>query len=199
MGYEGHCMLEPDRALRVTKQGKAMTHLFEVVDHLAADGIECEIVSAGGTGTYDLIAAHPRVTELQAGSYVFMDAFHGSLIPGFDVALTVLATVMGRHGDRVILDAGRKGVGIDLMLPSPVGIEATTAFVDEEHTGIDVPASSPLRYGDTVELMAGYGPTTVNLYGRYHVIEGGVVTDIWPVMARYGSDTAVEKGAGTRV
>ena len=199
MGYEGHCMLEPDRGLRITKQGKAMTHLFEVVDHLAADGIECEIVSAGGTGTYDLIAAHPRVTELQAGSYVFMDAFHGSLIPGFDVALTVLATVMGRHGDRVILDAGRKGVGIDLMLPSPVGIEATTAFVDEEHTGIDVPASSPLRYGDTVELMAGYGPTTVNLYGRYHVIEGGVVTDIWPVMARYGSDTAVEKGAGTRV
>ena len=199
MGYEGHCMLEPDRDLRVTKQGKAMTHLFEVVDHLAADGIECEIVSAGGTGTYDLIAAHPRVTELQAGSYVFMDAFHGSLIPGFDVALTVLATVMGRHGDRVILDAGRKGVGIDLMLPSPVGIEATTAFVDEEHTGIDVPESSPLRYGDTVELMAGYGPTTVNLYGRYHVIEGGVVTDIWPVMARYGSDTAVEKGAGTRV
>ena len=199
MGYEGHCMLEPDRALRVTKQGKAMTHLFEVVDHLAADGIECEIVSAGGTGTYDLIAAHPRVTELQAGSYVFMDAFHGSRIPGFDVALTVLATVMGRHGDRVILDAGRKGVGIDLMLPSPVGIEATTAFVDEEHTGIDVPESSPLRYGDTVELMAGYGPTTVNLYGRYHVIEGGVVTDIWPVMARYGSDTAVEKGAGTRV
>ena len=59
-----------------------MTHLFEVVDHLAADGIECEIVSAGGTGTYDLIAAHPRVTELQAGSYVFMDAFHGSLSPG---------------------------------------------------------------------------------------------------------------------
>ena len=82
MGYEGHCMLEPDRELRVTKQGKAMADLFEVVDHLAADGIDCEIVSAGGTGTYDLIAAHPRVTELQAGSYVFMDAFHGSLIPG---------------------------------------------------------------------------------------------------------------------
>jgi D-serine deaminase-like pyridoxal phosphate-dependent protein len=199
MGYEGHCMLEPDRELRVTKQAKAMADLFEVVDHLAADGIACEIVSAGGTGTYDLIAAHPRVSELQAGSYVFMDAFHGSLIPGFDVALTVLATVMGRHGNRLILDAGRKGVGIDLMLPSAVGIESETAFVDEEHTGIDVPAGSPLAYGDTVELLAGYGPTTVNLYGRYHVIEGGVVTDIWPVMARHGSDTAVEKGAGARV
>ena len=75
-----------------------MDELLEVVDHLAADGIDCEIVSAGGTGTYDLIGAHPRVTELQAGSYVFMDAFHGSLIPGFPVALTVLATVIGRHG-----------------------------------------------------------------------------------------------------
>ena len=198
-GYEGHCMLEPDRDVRVTKQATAMEGLFETVDHLAANGFECEIVSAGGTGTYDLIAAHPRVTELQAGSYVFMDAFHGSLIPGFDIALTVLATVMGRHGDRVILDAGRKGVGIDLRLPEVVGIEATTAFVDEEHSGYDVPSSSPLRYGDTVELLAGYGPTTVNLYGHYHVIEDGVVSDIWPVMARYGSDTAVEKGARARV
>jgi len=199
MGYEGHCMLEPDRDVRVTKQATAMEGLFETVDHLAANGFQCEIVSAGGTGTYDLIAAHPRVTELQAGSYVFMDAFHGSLIPGFDIALTVLATVMGRHGDRVILDAGRKGVGIDLRLPEVVGIEATTAFVDEEHSGYDVPSSSPLRYGDTVELLAGYGPTTVNLYGHYHVIEDGVVADIWPVMARYGSDTAVEKGARARV
>ena len=78
MGYEGHCMLEPDRERRVTKQGKAIADLFEVVDHLAANGIDCEIVSGGGTGTFDLIAVHPRVTELQAGSYVFMDAFHGA-------------------------------------------------------------------------------------------------------------------------
>jgi D-serine deaminase-like pyridoxal phosphate-dependent protein len=64
MGYEGHCMLEPDREIRVQKQGKAMSDLFEVVDYLAADGLQCEIISAGGTGTYDLTGAHPRVTEL---------------------------------------------------------------------------------------------------------------------------------------
>lgn len=191
MGYEGHCMLEPRRDVRAAKQGKAMGELFEVVDHLAVDGIDCEIVSAGGTGTYDLAAAHPGVTEVQAGSYVLMDAFHNSLIPGFDVALTVLATVTGRHGNRVILDAGRKAVGTDLMLPTAVGIEATTVFVNEEHTGLDVPEGSPLTYGDAVELQAGYGPTTVNLYGCYHVIEAGIVTDIWPVTARYGSESAM--------
>jgi D-serine deaminase-like pyridoxal phosphate-dependent protein len=194
MGYEGHCMLEPDRELRVAKQGKAVSDLLEVVDYLAADGIECEIISAGGTGTYDLTGAHPRVTELQAGSYVFMDAFHGSLIPGFAVALTVLATVMSRHGARVVVDAGRKAVGADLMLPTAVGHEAVTAFVDEEHTGLDVGADCSLAVGDTLELIAGYGPTAVNLHPVYHVVEGGIVTDVWPVLGRHGSDAPIGKG-----
>jgi D-serine deaminase-like pyridoxal phosphate-dependent protein len=199
MGYEGHCMLEPDREVRVQKQGKAVSDLLEVVDYLAADGIGCEIISAGGTGTYDLTGAHPRVTELQAGSYVFMDAFHGSLIPGFPVSLTVLSTVMSRHGTRVILDAGRKAVGVDLMMPEVVGHKAETAFVNEEHTGIDVAENCSLAVGDTVELLPGYGPTTVNLHAIYHIVEGDVVTDVWPVLARYGSDTAIEKGATHRV
>jgi D-serine deaminase-like pyridoxal phosphate-dependent protein len=198
MGYEGHCMLEPDREIRVQKQGKAMSDLLEVVDYLAADGLECEIISAGGTGTYDLTGAHPRVTELQAGSYVFMDAFHGSLIPGFQPALTVLATVISRHGPRVILDAGRKAVGADLMMPVAVGLEAATAFLDEEHMGLDVGEDCTLQVGDTVEVMPGYGPTAVNLHPIYHVVENGVVSDVWPVLGRHGSDTPNGKGS-TRV
>ena len=55
--------------------------------------------------------AHPRLTELQAGSYVVMDAFHAQLVPGFPAALTVLATVISRQGSRVVLDAGRKAIG----------------------------------------------------------------------------------------
>jgi D-serine deaminase-like pyridoxal phosphate-dependent protein len=195
MGYEGHCMLEPDREIRVQKQGKAVNDLLAVVDHLAADGIDCEIISAGGTGTYDLTGAHPRVTELQAGSYVFMDAFHGSLIPGFPPALTVLATVVSRHGPRVVVDAGRKAVGADLMMPVAVGLEAVTAFLDEEHTGLDVGEDCTLAVGDTVELMPGYGPTAVNLHPIYHVVENGIVTDVWPVLGRHGSDVPIGKGA----
>jgi D-serine deaminase-like pyridoxal phosphate-dependent protein len=176
-----------------------MAELLAVVDRLAAHGVECEVISAGGTGTYDLTGANPRVTELQAGSYVFMDAFHGSLIPGFPVALTVLATVMSRHGSRVILDAGRKAVGVDLMMPEVFGHEAETAFVNEEHTGLDVANGCRLAVGDTVELLPGYGPTTANLHAVYHVVEDGIVTDVWPVLARYGSDTAMEKGGVQRV
>ena len=82
-GYEGHCMREPDRAVRVEKARAAMAYLGEVIDRLASAGFECEVVSAGGTGTYDITGADPRVTEIQAGSYVFMDNFHGDLVPGF--------------------------------------------------------------------------------------------------------------------
>jgi D-serine deaminase-like pyridoxal phosphate-dependent protein len=88
-GYEGHCMLEPDRAIRVQKAFTAMSYLGTVIDRLAASGFACEVVSAGGTGTYDITGNNSRVTEIQAGSYVFMDNFHGNLVPGFANALTV--------------------------------------------------------------------------------------------------------------
>ncbi len=84
-------------------------------------GSTLAVLSAGGTGTYDITGVNPAVTELQAGSYVFMDAFHGNLVPGFEVSLTVLTSVMatarrhrhlrrgpqvGRHRLRVPADPG---------------------------------------------------------------------------------------------
>jgi D-serine deaminase-like pyridoxal phosphate-dependent protein len=197
MGYEGHCMNEPDRVLRAGMQVEAMTRLLAVVDALAAAGIACEIVSAGGTGTYDLAAATAGVTESQAGSYVVMDGFHASLVDGFPVALTVLATVISRHGARVVLDAGRKATATDLMKPRVVGHEAETASVSEEHTSIDVGGECGLAVGDTVELVPGYAPTTVNLHAVYHVVRNDVVVDVWPVLARYGSDTAARAASTT--
>lgn len=194
MGYEGHCMLEPDPGMRGEKQRRALSELIAVVDHLEAGGVACEVVSAGGTGTYDLTGANARVTELQAGSYVFMDTFHRGLIPGFEMALTVLSTVRSRHGDRVILDAGRKAVSVELGLPEVVGHRAKTVSVSEEHAGVDVAGDCTLAVGDTVELVPGYAPTTTNLHAIYHVVEDGVVTDVWPVLARYGSDTATVGG-----
>ncbi len=191
MGYEGHCMSEPDRVLRTGMQVEAMTRLLAVVDELAAAGIACEIVSAGGTGTFDLAAATARVTESQAGSYVVMDGFHAGLVDRFPVALTLLATVISRHGARVVLDAGRKSTATDLMKPRVVGHEAETASVSEEHTSIDVAGECELAVGDTVELVPGYAPTTVNLHAVYHVVRDGIVVDVWPILARYGSDSAV--------
>ncbi len=187
MGYEGHCMLEPDRELRVVKARAAMDYLLSVVDVLEASGFEIAIISAGGTGTYDLTGANPRVTEIQAGSYIFMDAFHSTLMPGFAIALTVAATVLSRHGDFIVLDAGRKAIGADLTMPRLAGHDGTLLYLNEEHAGCTIAEDSPLRVGDTVELVTGYGPTTVNMYEVYHVVSGGTVVDVWPVPARgYG-------------
>jgi D-serine deaminase-like pyridoxal phosphate-dependent protein len=154
------------------------------VDQLAAAGHPMEIVSAGGTGTYDITGLHPRVTEVQAGSYVFMDVGRLAIVPDFAPALTVLCTVVSRQGTTAVLDGGRKTVGAELGLPQPVGVAGTTRALNEEHLLLDVPADSPLRVGDTVEVIPGYAPTTVNLHEVYHVVEDGVIQDIWPIRAR---------------
>ena len=184
MGYEGHCVTEPDRRRRSEQARAAMDYLGAVVDELDAAGFPSQVVSAGGTGTYDITGANPRVTEIQAGSYVCMDAFHASITPEFELALTVLATVVSRHGDTVVLDAGRKSIGMEDMLPQVVGHEATPAFLHEEHAGFVVGAESPLAVGDRVQLMTGYSPLTVVLHDAYYVVSDSVVVDVWPILAR---------------
>jgi len=184
-GYEGHCMREPDREVRIAKARKAMDFLAAAVDSLRRAGFPCEVVSVGGTGTYDITGADPRVTEIQAGSYVVMDMFHGNLVPGFARALTVLGTVVIQHGSTIVLDAGRKSISIDYVPPIMVPYPFYEArFFAEEHALFDVDERCRLELGDTVELVPGYAPTTVNLYDAYHVVEGGVVTAIWPVIPR---------------
>lgn len=152
MGYEGHCMLEPDRDLRVTKARAAMEHLIHVVDILAAAGFDSPVVSAGGTGTFDITGRNPRVTELQAGSYVFMDAFHGSLVPDFGIALTVLATVISHHGDLIILDVGRKAIGSDLTMPRLIGDVGEIVYLNEEHAGVRLSRGPGVTWGTAWSL-----------------------------------------------
>lgn len=155
-------------------------------DFLAEHGHPCADISGGGTGTYFIAGANPRFTEVQAGSYALLDCFHNGLVPGgFEIALTILGTVISRHGSTVVLDCGRKAVGIDFVTPPVVGHpEAEIRYYAEEHCLADFPGVPPLDLGDRAEVMAGYGPTTVNLHDVFHVIEGGLVTDIWPVSPR---------------
>ena len=184
-GYEGHCMLEPDRAVRTAKCHAALDYLGSVVTQLKDAGFPSEVVSAGGTGTYDITGNDPRVTEIQAGSYVFMDNFHGNLVPGFSPSLTVLGTVVIHHGQTIILDAGRKSIGVDFVMPTLMDYPFYKArSFAEEHALFDVDDRCGLKLGDTAELIPGYAPSTVNLYDVYHVVENGVVVDIWPIYPR---------------
>ena len=196
LGYEGHCMLEPDRALRIEKATASNAILIDAADAFQRAGLSTEIVAGGGFGTWDITGANPRVTEIHAGSYIFMDAFHRNLVPGFEVGLTVEATIVSRDGSLVVIDCGRKSIGIDRIAPEVVGGVASVRFehgehfVHEEHTALELVAGSVLGVGDHVRLMPGYGPTTVNLYDIYFVAEGDAIIDVWPILARYGSATS---------
>jgi D-serine deaminase-like pyridoxal phosphate-dependent protein len=97
-GYEGHCSLTVDNALRHERQRAAMTFFTGVADLLEADGIHCGIRSAGGIATWRWTAGWPGVTEIQAGTYVVMDNYHDHMAPGFEHSLTVQASVISRPG-----------------------------------------------------------------------------------------------------
>jgi D-serine deaminase-like pyridoxal phosphate-dependent protein len=196
LGYEGHCMLEPDRLVRIEKARAANDVLVGAADAFEGAGLSTEIVAGGGLGTWDITGANPRITEIHAGSYIFTDAFHTNLVPGFEVALTVLTTVISRSDGMAVLDCGRKSIGSDRALPEVVGGHGVIRymhgehFIHEEHVVLDVEAASPLKVGDRLELAPGYAPTTVNLYDIYYVVDDDRVTDVWPILGRYGSASA---------
>ena len=160
-----------------------MSMFVGIAELLEQNGIPCPIRSAGGTATWDWTAAYPGVTEIQAGTYVVMDNFHGRMVGGFEHSLTVQATVISRPRDRVIVDAGNKSVGAGEMV-SIVGHPETAFRFDEEHGIFAATDGSGLKVGDSVALVPGYSPSTVNWYDAFHVVEDDVVVDIWPVIPR---------------
>ena len=182
-GYEGHCSMTPDHDLRHERQRAAMKFFTDVAGQLEADGIPCPIRSAGGIATWNWTAAYPGVTEIQAGTYVVMDNFHGRMVPGFEHSLTIAATVISRQSGKVIVDAGNKSVA-DPADVTMVGHDHPVLRFDEEHGIFDAAGGSPLRVGDPVRLVPGYSPSTVNWYNAYHVVQGDIVVDIWPVIPR---------------
>ena len=182
-GYEGHCALMPEREPRHRSQRSAMNRLVEAAVALRDRGLSSSIVSAGGTATWDWTATHPGLTEIQAGSYVVMDNFHGAMVGDFETALTVLATVISRRPDRVIVDVGNKSMGAPAMA-SIAGHDLPVVRFDEEHGIFAATPTHGLAVGDVVELVPGYAPGTVNWYDAYHVVADDHVVDIWPVVPR---------------
>ena len=182
-GYEGHCSMTPDHDLRHERQREAMKFFTGVAELLEAHGIPCPIRSAGGIATWNWTAAYPGLTEIQAGTYVVMDNFHGHMAPGFEHSLTIQATVISRQSGKVIVDAGNKSVA-DPADVTMLGHDHKVLRFDEEHGIFDAAEGSALRVGDPVSLVPGYSPSTVNWYDAYHVVREDVVVDIWPIIPR---------------
>ena len=163
-----------------------MQALVDTAELLRGAGLACPIVSAGGTGTYDVSGRVPGVTEIQAGSYALMDTDYGDVGVPFVPAFFVLGTVVSRPApDRIVLDCGHKSATKDHGPPVVDGIAGArvTAFNDE-HAVVAVPTECAAAIGDRVRLRPSHTDPTVNLHDVFYAIEGDRVVDVWPIAAR---------------
>jgi 3-hydroxy-D-aspartate aldolase len=155
-------------------------------------GIECPKVTGAGTGSYLFEAASSVYDELQAGSYIFMDADYArnewteSGIPRFEHSLFVWTTVMSRTGtERAIVDAGLKASSVDSGMPRLAdGGPAEYVKASDEHGVIQLNGAAGFNLGDKLELIPGHCDPTVNLYDHYVCVRKGRVEAIWPIAAR---------------
>ncbi|MDU0343124.1 DSD1 family PLP-dependent enzyme [Bosea rubneri] len=169
-----------------------------VVDRIRQVGLPCEIVSGAGTGTFDLEGRSGIWNELQAGSYIFMDADYarnrnadGSPFQTFEHALFILAGVMSKPvPDRAIVDAGHKTAAVDSGMPTAFRREGVVYTKPSDEHGVLTgdPVALPHR-GDRLLLVPGHCDPTVNLHDWYVCVRGlhgpdAHVEAVWPVAAR---------------
>jgi D-serine deaminase-like pyridoxal phosphate-dependent protein len=192
--YYGHLQHVPILAERREKLRERWIRLGGFLDALRTAGLPAEIVSGGGTGTHHLDLTEGPFTEIQAGSYLFMDKQYGAveLAPGgppFRTALTVATRVVSTvQPNRVIVDAGFKAMATDAgpaLVASGAPADAAYLFMGDEHGGLRCPdAAGRPELGALVTLVAPHCDPTVNLHNWLHVCQGGRLVDIWPIEAR---------------
>ena len=179
--------------------GSAIAKTRATVDLLAKAGFTCDVVGGAGTGTFELEAASGVYNELQAGSYVFMDADYGrnkkadgGRFDTFENALFVYATVMSTPvAERAVVDAGLKAIAFDSGMPDVAGLAgAVYGRPSDEHGTLDVTQCNERpRLGDKIMLVPGHCHPTVNLHDWYVGVRGIGTADarveaVWPVAAR---------------
>jgi D-serine deaminase-like pyridoxal phosphate-dependent protein len=198
-GYAGHCAHVIGWDKRRDASLAAMAPLMETRALCERAGLSVEIVAGGSTGTHDIDVELPGLTELQSGSYCVMDLDYrriggrsGALLTDFEMALTVVATVVSvPTRDRAMVDAGLKAFSTDKPFPPEAverpGIEY--GFAGDEHGRLTVtdPSRAP-RLGERIEFFPPHCDPTINLYDRIYAVRGGRVEAVWDVSARGRSD-----------
>ena len=172
MGYEGHAMAQVERNERARLTEEAMEKLARAHTDVGGD-----LISAGGTGTFDLNAL---ATEIQAGSYSLMDTAYAKQGLPFRQALCVLATVVSTSGAYAVADCGLKALGMDHG--DPEGEGAQVWFCSDEHITF---AAEPLpRVGDRIRIWPAHVDPTVAYHERLHLVRNEQVVDVWAVDLR---------------
>ena len=189
-GYEGHLQQLGDTAARESLCREAMALLVATAAELRADGHDMSTVTTGGTGTAPICRSCPGVTEVQPGSFVFMDASYSRCVGvEHELALTLLSTVISRpRANEAVVDAGLKTLSTDSgpaelkgwpgLSYRPAGDEHGILSWAPGHRGPEP------RVGERVELVPSHIDTTVNLHDDYWLVRGGVVEGRCAVSAR---------------
>ena len=172
MGYEGHVVGLEERALRTRLTEEAMQLLLAA--HAQVGG---ELISAGGTGTYD---CNVWANEIQAGSYLLMDTAYAKLGLPFRQALAVLATVISASSGYAVADCGLKALGMDHG--NPTIRAAQVLFCSDEH--ITFVPEEVVQVGDRIRVWPAHIDPTVAYHERMHLVAGDDVIDSWLVDLR---------------
>ncbi|GLU30749.1 DSD1 family PLP-dependent enzyme [Trinickia caryophylli] len=191
--YGGNLQHIGERAQREAAAAALRARIVKIVETLQAAGIELEIVTGVGTGTHDIDSSDEVFTEMQVGSYVFMDAEYAQVLSAasdtrFETSLFVQSTVVSVNApDWVTVDAGIKSFATDSGIPLAArGIDGPSqyAFFGDEHGKLVVDAPHRPTLGAHIEFVAPHCDPTVNLHQVYHIVDGDTLVGIWPVDAR---------------
>lgn len=181
--YAGHLSHCEDAKERTERTNENAARLRALLAALAAQGTPAAILSGGSTGTAAIKAKEGLYNELQAGSYLFMDATYRNLDLPFENALFLLTTVVSVNDRMVVVDAGVKSCGVDQGMPVPVGFSVEKVVASEEHFQLHAP-DKKFRVGDKLLLLPAHCCSTVNLHEFLFLTEDERVKDRFSVTSR---------------
>jgi len=179
---------------RKAKTQVAIDMVKDAVAALNDEGLECDIVGGGGTGSYYFESASGVFNELQCGSYAFMDADYGRILDAdgnridkgeWENALFILTSVMSHaKADKAIVDAGLKAQSVDSGLPTIYGRDDVEYVKCSDEHGVVMDPQGVLKINDKLRLVPGHCDPTCNVHDFYVGVRGGKVETLWPVSAR---------------
>ncbi|WP_120631429.1 3-hydroxy-D-aspartate aldolase BhcC [Ruegeria sp. EL01] len=192
--YQGAMQHLDSYEARKEKLDTAIAMVKDAVEGLKAEGIECELVSGGGTGSYYFESNSGVYNELQCGSYAFMDADYGRILDEdgkridqgeWKNAFFILTSVMSHaKADKAIVDAGLKAQSVDSGLPVIFGRDDVEYIKCSDEHGVVMDSSGALKVNDKLKLVPGHCDPTANVHDWYVGVRNGKVESVWPVSAR---------------